>query len=336
MIAKSESIVIDDLTFEKYEESLLVSVAETASTLFSREPTLLRLCGKFIVVGDLHGNIQDLYRIFCTYDTPPQTSYLFLGDMIDRGKFSLQTLVLIFSLKISYPNHVYVIRGNHEFGNVCKKKGFYEELSKFYEKPQAIFESFVRCFGFIPLAATIGSVFFVHGGLSPGLVTLSQIESISRPISTYDDPIINGMMWSDPGTIKDLFSNNLRGTGFTFSCAAFDRFMKKNNLTQLVRGHQCVDAFEYSYNNRLLTVFSASNYDPEKPNKAGIAVISRTTHAEPKIIGEKGIKTRAMRNSISFSMLPVLNSHKSHSLPKDGTMGRRLIRNRTMKVYDFE
>lgn len=112
----------DSFVFKIYEKSLLISICEKVSELFKNEPIVLDLKGDCIVVGDLHGHIIDLYRIFTVFDLPPKTTYLFLGDIVDRGGFSIEAITLLFVLKLLFPANIYIIRGNHEFNTLSEKE----------------------------------------------------------------------------------------------------------------------------------------------------------------------------------------------------------------------
>ena len=112
----------DKFVFKIYERKLLMSICEKVTDIFKKEPSVLKLKGDCIVVGDLHGHIIDLYRIFTIFDLPPKTTYLFLGDIVDRGGFSIETITLLFVLKLLYPKNIYLIRGNHEFNTTTDKE----------------------------------------------------------------------------------------------------------------------------------------------------------------------------------------------------------------------
>lgn len=131
----------DRFTFKVYDRVVLIAICEQSRQIFRNDPIILNIKGECIVVGDIHGHIIDLYRIFRTFDLPPKTTYLFLGDIVDRGGFSLETITLILVLKILFPNHIYIIRGNHEFDyNLCADKmegisnSLYSEILHSYDK----------------------------------------------------------------------------------------------------------------------------------------------------------------------------------------------------------
>ncbi len=149
---------------------------------FLEEPTVVRVASPVVIVGDLHGHVLDLIRILQYSGHPPKTKYLFLGDTIDRGEFSLETIILILLFKIVYPNDITLIRGNHEFSQLCNHSGFGEEVRATYYEPLAL-SNFFTVFSVIPLAAVIDdSTLCIHGGIGPDIHSLQDIEKISRPI----------------------------------------------------------------------------------------------------------------------------------------------------------
>ena len=132
------------LTLPSATIGLIDGLANTARQIFKSEPIVLRLKSPVIVVGDLHGHLLDLFRVLRRFGLPPSARYLFLGDIVDRGEFSTETIILVLLLKVLYPEHVHVIRGNHEFREISETHGFFDEVSKVY--PTAMFDKFLDCF----------------------------------------------------------------------------------------------------------------------------------------------------------------------------------------------
>lgn len=260
-----------DLDF--VDEKELVFIAERASCKFCREESLLKLTPPLVVVGDIHGQILDLYRIFTRFDLPPKQKYLFLGDIVDRGEFSIEAVSLIFVLKIMFPNNVFVIRGNHEFKTVSSQNGFLAEtLFKFGS--QKVFDAFQTAFNYLPIGALIGKILCIHGGICPEFTDIQQISKIQRPFSNFGDPLICGILWSDPSNESIFFCPSKRGHGSLFGKECFIRFLEKNNLSLLIRAHECVDGIKYMFDDKILSVFSASNYPGGEGNKSGVLFIN--------------------------------------------------------------
>lgn len=252
----------------------ILQLLEEVKGVFAREPVMLDIEGPVIVVGDLHGHILDLYRIMRKFDAPPSTKFLFLGDIVDRGDFSLETITLVFMLKLLYPDSVYIIRGNHEFKNTAEFGGFRSELEAVYPK-STVFQAFIDTFSMLPIAAKMGRVLCIHGGISPDFESLDQLNAIRKPIKTYDDPILCGIFWSDPTFTTRWFVPSRRGTGFLFGESVFADFLRNNDLQMVVRGHECImKGYEFAFNKKLVTVFSASNYCGKTNNPSGVLRVS--------------------------------------------------------------
>lgn len=261
----------ETLELKNIEESTLINIANQCKDIFSKEPILLNISchDPIIVVGDLHGHILDLYRILVQFGLPPHANYLFLGDLVDRGPCSIETVTLLFVLKILYPKNIFIIRGNHEFEKFNVFGGFFEDISSTYSNTQ-VFDSFISAFDYLPLAAQIGTVFCVHAGIGPGLSKLSQISSLERPIHTTEDSIVCSLVWSDPSDDVKEFSISPRGSGFCFGSIPLLRFLKNNQLSCLVRGHECVSGTRNRFKNKCISIFSASNYCGTCSNNSGI------------------------------------------------------------------
>jgi serine/threonine-protein phosphatase PP1 catalytic subunit len=130
--------------------------------------------------GDIHGQYSDLLRLFDLAGYPPQSNFLFLGDYVDRGKHSLETICLLFSYKVKYPNNFFLLRGNHEAASVNRIYGFYDECKRRFSLK--LWKTFTDVFNMLPIAAIVEEkLFCCHGGLSAELVAMEDIRKIERP-----------------------------------------------------------------------------------------------------------------------------------------------------------
>jgi protein phosphatase len=262
------------LTLPLIPVSFLFPFLKEMKTIFTKESTLLELDGSFVIVGDLHGHILDLFRIFKIFQSPQNFRYLFLGDFVDRGEFSFETIIFIFLLKYLYPTSVYILRGNHEFESVCSEYGFLNDVQSLYPNSN-IFELFIAIFDYLPLAAILQqNIFCIHGGICPEFVSVDQIKSIRKPLHDFDDPLIEGLFWSDPSDKIQNFQASHRGSGCLFGQKQVETFLQQNSFTMIIRAHQCIKfGVQHMFQNQLITVFSASNYCGKVLNNSGALLL---------------------------------------------------------------
>ncbi|CAI5760585.1 unnamed protein product [Candida verbasci] len=258
--------------------------------IFLEQPTLLRLTPSVKIVGDIHGQFFDLIRIFNCCGYPPHSNYLFLGDYVDRGEKSLETILLLLCYKIKYPENFFMLRGNHESANITKIYGFYDECKRRLNNNK-IWKNFVDVFNTLPIAATINDkIFCVHGGLSPDLNNFEQIENIKRPTDVPDKGLLADLLWSDPDPSVKNFSlsnwpKNDRGVSFCFGRKHVEYFCSKFKLDLIVRGHMVVeDGYEFFSKRKLVTVFSAPNYCGEFNNFGAVMSVDKNLYCSFELI----------------------------------------------------
>jgi diadenosine tetraphosphatase ApaH/serine/threonine PP2A family protein phosphatase len=257
--------------------SLLVQpCAEILSSESIQLELQLELDGDLIVVGDLHGQFDDLIRVFSTLGYPPTRSYLFLGDYVDRGDNSIEIIFLLYGLKVLFPDRVFLLRGNHECEDVCSRYGFKEECRKVFGIDDKIFPAICQSFLNMPVTAVIHrQIFCVHGGLSPGIRTVDEIpRSITKPLDCMKEPIALDLLWSDPRDYVLEFDDSERGVGCLFGKDVLDDFLDKSNLTCMIRAHECCEKGTNTVLQRCLTVFSASDYC-NLGNDAAVVIVHR-------------------------------------------------------------
>lgn len=247
---------------------------EEAIAVFKTYPNVLHIEGPIYIVGDLHGNIIDLLRILSSGGHPSETKYLFLGDYVDRGQYSVEVITLLMALAIKYPENVFLLRGNHEFEETNSKYGFKEQVLCLYGNLN-LFYDFQNFFVELPLAAVVNKVFFcVHGGLSPHLVKLSDIDKIDRRADP-PPPILRDIMWSDPVSGTQEFTTSNRGVGVDFGILAIHPFLKENSFKRIIRAHQfTVNGIHSTCDGKVLTVFSTCNYKAPGSNKCGLVRVT--------------------------------------------------------------
>ncbi|OHT14535.1 Serine/threonine-protein phosphatase PP1-2 [Tritrichomonas foetus] len=267
-----------------FSQEKIISVCMSALSIFKKEPNILTINSPLIVVGDIHGQFIDLIRIIKENGLPNNRKYVFLGDLVDRGEFSLDVVLFILSLKTLFPSNVFLLRGNHEFHSTCGSAGFLKEI-KASGYSETVYSAFLSVFVYLPLCAVVDNTYFLtHAGIGPDLSHIEQIQNLARPIYTFGDPIIDALLWSDPNAQLNLFQESTRGTGFMFGKTAIENFLSRNKFKMLIRGHESISqGYEYQFGKLCLTIFSASNYCGQLENDGAILLINSRDSTEIKV-----------------------------------------------------
>ncbi len=219
------------------------------------------------VCGDTHGQFYDVMNIFELNGYPSASNpYLFNGDFVDRGSFSVEVILTFLLFKLACPESIYLTRGNHETKNMNRIYGFEGEVkAKFDDK---IFDLFLEVFCQLPLAAVIEKkVFVTHGGIPVEPVSLEEIKRIKRGCEPPEKGLMSDLLWSDPQPMEGK-SPSKRGVGFSFGPDITKAFLETNNLNLLVRSHEVKDeGYLVEHGGKTITVFSAPNYCDSIGNK---------------------------------------------------------------------
>ena len=237
----------------------ITAICTAVRELLLNQPALLELSAPVKIVGDIHGQYMDLLRTFEMCGFPPNSNYLFLGDYVDRGKKSLETILLLFCYKLKFPENFFLLRGNHESANVTRVYGFYDECKR--RCNIKIWKTFIDAFNCLPIAAIVASkIFCVHGGLSPSLTHMDDIRQIARPTDVPDYGLLNDLLWSDPADMESDWESNERGVSYCFGKKVIMDFLQRNDFDLVCRAHMVVeDGYEFFQDRILVTVFSAPN-----------------------------------------------------------------------------
>jgi len=180
-----------------------IKLCDQARVKLMGQPMLLDLGAPIKICGDIHGQFSDLLRLFEYGGFPPESNYLFLGDYVDRGKQSIEVICLLFAYKIKYPENFFILRGNHEAGGINRIYGFYDECRRRYTVK--LWKTFCSVFDCLPCTATVDSkIICMHGGLSPELQKLEQIENLRRPCDVPDSGLLCDLLWSDPDASSNV------------------------------------------------------------------------------------------------------------------------------------
>jgi len=256
-------------------------MCDRATQIFMEQAMVLELQAPLNLCGDVHGQFHDLLRIFENGKYPPEANYLFLGDYVDRGKKSLETIMLLFAYKIRYPENFFLLRGNHESPSICRIYGFYDECKQRYSVK--LWKSFCDVFNTLPACAIIDDrVICMHGGLSQQMLdsrerVRDQVLQIQRPADIPDQGLLCDLLWSDPHPDLVGFGSNDRGVSVSFGTDIVKKFLQKEDMDLIVRAHQVVeDGYEFFGDRDLVTIFSAPNYCGEFDNAASVLTIDES------------------------------------------------------------
>ncbi|KAF4616930.1 hypothetical protein D9613_008703 [Agrocybe pediades] len=258
-------------------------ILEKGTEILRTEGNVLQVDAPITVCGDIHGQYYDLMKLFEVGGSPADTRYLFLGDYVDRGYFSIECVLYLWSLKIWYPDSLFLLRGNHECRHLTDYFTFKLECKHKYS--ERVYDACMESFCALPLAAVMNKQFLcIHGGLSPELNTLDDLRNIDR----FREPPTHGLMcdilWADPvedfgqeKTTDSFIHNHVRGCSYFFTYQAACQFLERNNLLSIIRAHEAQDAGYRMYRKTkttgfpsVMTIFSAPNYLDVYNNKAAV------------------------------------------------------------------
>ncbi|KDO21505.1 hypothetical protein SPRG_12469 [Saprolegnia parasitica CBS 223.65] len=279
----------------------VMEVLTEAKRTFGQLPTLQEITvnagEKLTVVGDLHGQLKDLFTIFTTNGLPSnKNKYLFNGDFVDRGLYGTEVVMTLLCFRSLYPEGVFLNRGNHESRNQNSWMGFEEEIWEKYDgtnegdpaRASVVYNMFQAFFDTLPLCALVlKKIFVVHGGLfSCDNVTLAHIRGISRkrepPLHQqgFEDKIYEDMLWSDPRAIASRQPSE-RGAGTEFGHEVTNNFCAVNRVALVIRSHECVpEGYDVLHGGRLITLFSASRYCGTQLNKGAFLTLGADLQPE--------------------------------------------------------
>jgi serine/threonine-protein phosphatase PP1 catalytic subunit len=261
----------------KLTESEIRGIICRSNILLLKEPSLLELQSPIHIVGDIHGHYNDLIHIFNTIGFPSKTNrYLFLGDYVDRGENSIEVICLLFAFKIKYPNNIFLLRGQHECASMNRIYGFYSEVKRDYNI--RLWKLVTEVFKVIPIAAVVSDTFFcVHGGISPYLNNIQQIKDIIRTVDIPYSGLLYDLLWSRFDHELDSWADD--GTSFSYGMKMVEKHLDLMNMKVMIRSQEVVEN-GYEHFDRIVTVFSASDYCGEFGNFGAVVTINEMNKLE--------------------------------------------------------
>ncbi|KAK3011075.1 hypothetical protein RJ639_012153 [Escallonia herrerae] len=279
-------------------------LCEKAKEILMEESNVQPVKSPVTICGDIHGQFHDLAELFRIGGKCPDTNYLFMGDYVDRGYYSVETVTLLVALKVRYPQRITILRGNHESRQITQVYGFYDECLRKYGNA-SVWKIFTDLFDYFPLTALVlgelmerqlvldgvgmqesldvgrfnlmvvmdwveSEIFCLHGGLSPSIETLDNIRNFDRVQEVPHEGPMCDLLWSDPDD-RCGWGISPRGAGYTFGQDISEQFNHTNNLKLIARAHQLVmEGFNWGHEQKVVTIFSAPNYCYRCGNMASI------------------------------------------------------------------
>ncbi|KAN0125341.1 Metallo-dependent phosphatase [Lactarius tabidus] len=288
-----------------------LTILRQSTDVLTAEPNVLKVKSPVTIVGDIHGQYYDLMKIFEVGGNLKDTKYLFLGNYVDRGYFGIECLLYLYTLKLWHPDRIFLIRGHHECRHLTTEYFIFKRecLHKYSEK---VYDACIESFFALPLSGLLDGKFFcVHGGISPELNTVSDIDRIMRFQEPGSSGLLCDLLWADPvpnfGHEAEPSQhpspvppgqmwghNTKRGGSYYFTYEAVIKFLERNELLGVIRGHEVQDAGYVMFRKTpikkfpsVITVFSAPNLLDKYHNRGAVlkyannSTTIRQYHANP-------------------------------------------------------
>lgn len=244
---------------EVLSEEEVEKLCDMAREVLNKEDNVQHVSLPVTICGDVHGQFHDLMELFKIGGPCPDNNYLFMGDYVDRGYYSVETVSFLVCMKVRYPDRITILRGNHESRQITQVYGFYDECLRKYGSAN-VWRLFTDLFDSFPITALVeNKIFCLHGGLSPMIENIDQIRDLNRNQEVPHEGPMCDLLWSDPDD-RGGWGISPRGAGFTFGQDISEQFNHTNDLDFIARAHQLVmEGFSWSHTS-VVTIFSAPNY----------------------------------------------------------------------------
>ncbi|KAF7491171.1 Serine/threonine-protein phosphatase BSL1 [Sarcoptes scabiei] len=265
---------------------MLCIIEKYLSSKFESEQRCVTVHSPAFLIGDIHGNLDDLLtleqNLWKRYPSI-DGNLIFLGDYVDRGRWSIECIAYLFALKAIMSEKITMLRGNHEVRPLQAHYSYRMEcLNKYGEDfGIKIWDLTNRLFDRLPFCAVIDeAIYCAHGGIPRCTKEIAEIQRLERLISEPDHghPIAWEILWSDPvhqqqflelaclinspdDFVDGFLPNRKRGTAFVFNEEAATKFLKHNGLTHIIRAHEVPSSgFFFHFDKKCATIFSSSHY----------------------------------------------------------------------------
>ncbi|KAG8004104.1 Sideroflexin-1 [Nibea albiflora] len=248
---------------KQLSENQVKVLCEKAKEILTKESNVQEVRCPVTVCGDVHGQFHDLMELFKIGGKSPDTNYLFMGDYVDRGYYSVETVSLLVSLKVRFRERITILRGNHESRQITQVYGFYDECLRKYGNAN-VWKYFTDLFDYLPLTALVDN----------------------------QGPMCD-LLWSDPDD-RGGWGISPRGAGYTFGQDISETFNHANGLTLVSRAHQLVmEGYNWCHDRNVVTIFSAPNYCYRCGNQAAIMELDDTLKYSFELPAAGGMWLRA-------------------------------------------
>ena len=320
-----------------FTDEEILNLIKYVKPILEKEHSLIRLRSPCKIFGNLYGVYNDLMRYFESYGNPSDDNqmgdisfmqYIFLGDFCDRGFNSIEIILLLFALKVKYPEFIYLIRGHHEDKFINSEYGLGQEcidrLSDDIRDPMSIFSSINQAFDLLPFGVLVdNNILLVHGGIGSSINSLDDIEQIKRPVEVVHNVTNNeqlkiiDLLWSeycddidniDMNRERDKFK---KGFIVKFGKNRLNKFLDDNKINLLITSHQFVKGGFTTFNNdKILILFSATNYMNKLGNVGAMITIAKKNSYKrmniiPKLITFNNSKEDTYRRNKSPSPIRI-------------------------------
>ena len=310
------------------EKGYIANLINEALNQLKVSSPLIKLRSPVKIFGSINGQYNDLMRYFSLFGRPSElkgdiecVDYLFLGNFTNRGAFSLETICLLLALKIKYNEHFHLLRGNQEDLEMSKLYGLAEEckekLKEDINQPNSIFQRLCVLFEYLPLAAVVNNqIICVHSGISKNGFSLNDIQRLKFPIKVKNTELAKDILWNIPGNNDNInFNKNLPAEykPDVFNGNNLDSFLKNNKLKMMIRSHDiCEKGIHNSFGDRLITIFSSTNYCGIYQNAGALIFIKKSYEIQPKILTcEENITVwQNDWSKTNYPPSPIRNFHK--------------------------